>query len=844
MRLLSYFLVCVSCSWSTLRWWISIVVSLWSFLSLFGQPNFTLDAPATARVGELVPLTASFEGASGNVRYRFVYSDQAASESDWQRLPVTLRNFIRTGDVQVYVEARTPSLNNVAGVHQRAQQNPVFTRSGTKTIRVLPALPTITLHTITSRPKAGQPVQWSISRTPKNQSLRYQFDPGDNTGTVEGTNPTIEHTYTTARNFTASVQLLDAESAPRSRVQVRVAAAPAPTLTAAPTTAEIGGEVVLSANYTTGDNAARFRFHFGDQEAPSPWIGSNSISHVYRQSGTHTCFVEITHGKGNDARPEARSAPREVTIRPALSVTLDVSNSRAFVGDEIDFKLTSNRPELRPQFTIDFGDGTKQVLSDSATVTHAFKEAEMHEVAVVAEAKIGRATTQKRITIEAAPAPTLDVSPATAEIDGIVQFVANYTRADQRTRYRFTFGDGTPHSPWLTAPRISRRYTRSGSFKAIVEAGTVSNKETSNAPLWLSSSAPREITILPALAVKITPTTSQIHVGDEAVFTVSTTREDIKSIYTYGFSDGKSSAPSSATSASHIFLQPGDAVASVSAKTDLGVAKDEVHFTVLAAAHPTLTAEPASPEVGDSVKLTAVPASSGPQFRYRFNFGDNGPATDWLAGPATEHAYQQRGSYRPSVEVGVVRGRSTESLSIGAEASVTVPPPLEFSLLPPVGETRAGRTLTFERKTNRPEMPTSLSVDFGDGSAIQSFSPRTEVTHKFIQHGNYSVKWTAEASRAKTNGSFTLVATSSIPIWVIVLVSIAAASGAAFVPHRLGWIAPSLHLKPNLRTVRVKAKSASSTKMEIRLNRNLPSLRSKLVVKIKPRVEAPDKIHV
>jgi len=849
MRLFSNFLVRVPYPRSAHRWCAAIGMALGSFSFLFGQPRnqtITLDVPATVRVGDLVTLTASFEGAPSDVRYRFVYSDRTASESDWQKLPVTIRNFISTGDITVYVEAQTPPSNNLARFAKIAQQNFGYSRSEAKRIQVLPSLPTIALRTLTKNARAGQPVQWTISRTPKNLPLHYQFDPGDNTGAIEATAATIEHTYPTAGNFTASVTLLDVESAPRSRAVVRVAPAPAPTLTADPATAEIGEAVVLTAGYPASNNTARFRFQFGDHEPPSSWSNRTTIEHSYPRAGSYAAFVEVTHEKGNDTRPEARSAPREVVVRPALSVSLEVSTARAYIGDEISFKLASNRPDLRPQFTLDFGDGEKQTVSEAGAVLHVFKQATAFDVTVVATAKTGRATAQQRITIAPAPSPSLDVSPATAEINGIVQFTANYARVSQFTRYRFSFGDGSPRSPWLASPRVSRRYAQSGLFSASVEVGIVSNAAPNGAPFPLGESFPRKITIRPALAVKIQAASPQIRAGEEAVFTVTTNREDLATNYAYAFSDGMHSAPSTATSASHIFLQAGEYTAAVSATSPLpGTANDAVHFAVLAPAAPKLTAEPASPEIGELVKFTALPASSGSQFRYRFNFGDKTPLSDWLATPVIQHAYQQKGVYQPSVEVGVVRGQKTENLSTGAETSVTVPPPFDFSLLPASGEIRAGRTITFERKTNRPQTPKAVSVDFGDGSPVETFSPDTPITHNFSRRGSYPVKWTADAGQApRARGDFILVVHSSVSTWIVLLVSLIGAISVGLVPHHFGWIVPSLHPKPNLHTMKVEAKAVPSAEMEIRLNRNLPSLRSTVVVKIKPRVDAPEKLHV
>jgi len=800
-------------------------------LAALAAPLLTLDAPESVRVGELISFTASLSGNTDSVQYRFVFSDIAPSESDWGKRPLGFRLFTSTGEVSVHVEARR-------NVNQKTWG---MVASEERTIRILPALPTIALKTVTRRPKAGQTVEWSVARKPAG-ALVYDFDPGDGTGAMKGTGPTIEHIYADAGKFTASVRLLNEETRPESRVTVRVAPAPAPTLTVAPSAVEIGDRVTFTAADVGGNATTRFRFDFGDNTPPTPWRSAPTATHAYAASGTFQPFVEITRSKDPNALAEARSAAGKIDVRPALSVTLERLRGSTNVGDPVRFEVTVNRPETAPSVTVDFGDGTSSDLAGSGTVTHVFRRPQAYHVTVLAEATIGRATAARDVVIEAVPPPELEVERTPAEIGKAVRLTARFRAANQRTLYRFLYGDGTPPSPWNKSSTIDHPYDRAGIFSASVEVAVALPGKPASEPLVIGTSAAREVEILPAFEVAIKPVTDETRAGDAVEFAISTTRPDPAPAYTVTFDDGTKTAGASPATLSHIFNTSGPHRVTVSAKSRVGEARNETTINVSAAVPPMLAASPSPAEIGETVELTATPSSSGAHFRYRFDFDDGAGQKEWQPTPKATHTYGRDGTFRPSVEVGIARGNTVDSLKVRAETTLKVWPILTVNLRPQEPEIFADRKTVFAVESNRPDATVWLAGAFGDGSAIGPDFSDKMLEHVFPRKGDYEISWTARAGRAVATGKLTVPVKQSPlppPPWLVVLAVtglVGALITAGIGAHRLGWLRPSLHPNWNLRTLRAEAKETPGVEIEFHLNHNLASCRHHLVV---PDTTAP-----
>ncbi len=164
----------------------------------------------------------------------------------------------------------------------------------------LPA-PRVTLNASPASVSPGRPVSFAAQLSSSYPNIRFRFVFGDGSQTAWQANPVVTHTYQSAGNYKAFVDIGAATGGGVTRlggsvrrlVQVTHAPAGPINLIINPTTAEIGRPVTLTVRTGSNNPNLRYRFGFGDRSPIGGWQSNPQALHVYPSSGTYAASVDV-----------------------------------------------------------------------------------------------------------------------------------------------------------------------------------------------------------------------------------------------------------------------------------------------------------------------------------------------------------------------------------------------------------------------------------------------------------------------------------------------------------------------------------------------------------------------
>lgn len=187
---------------------------------------------------------------------------------------------------------------------------------------------------------------------------------------------------------------------------------------------------------------------------------------------------------------------------------------------------------------------------------------------------------------------------------------------------------------------------------------------------------------LPAPRVTLNASPTSITPGRQITFVAQLSSGYPNLRFRFVFGDGDASAWQSSSVASHTYQSPGKYLPFV----DIGVAtgggvtrlggsvRRPIHVSHAPAGPVDLVINPGNAEIGRPVTLTVRTASTDPNIRYRFSFGDGSAVGGWRSSPQALHVYSRAGAYIASVDVAVMTSRGIEQQG-SSRRGVTVSPP-------------------------------------------------------------------------------------------------------------------------------------------------------------------------
>jgi PKD repeat protein len=422
----------------------------------------------------------------------------------------------------------------------------------------------------------------------------YSWNFGDGSAAASGATPS--HVFRNNGVYTVTLTVTDSVGQIATDTAVVTVANVAPTANAGPAkSGNEGSAITLSGSATDPglDDVLTYSWTFGDGGTGT----GATPSHVYRNNGVYTATLTVTDGDGGSG-----SSTTQVTVANVPPTANAGPPKNGNEGSAISFTGSATDPGLDDVLTYswDFGDGTPS--ANAASTSHVYAQNGVYTATLTArdgDGGVGSSTTQ--VTV-ANVAPTANAGGDEIGDEGsTISFGGSATDPgvlDVLT-YAWDFGDGGT----ATGASASHVYARHGSYTATL---TVSDGDggvgTSVAHVTVRNVAP----------VADAGADASSNEGDAVQFAGTATDAGALDVLTYAWDFGDGSGATTA-GASHVYVQDGVYVATLTATDDAGAASTSTRTITVANVAPQIALpESLEVDVGAVFHLHLAPTDASP----------------------------------------------------------------------------------------------------------------------------------------------------------------------------------------------------------------------------------------
>lgn len=336
------------------------------------------------------------------------------------------------------------------------------------------------------------------------------------------------------------------------------------------------------------------------------------------------------------------------------------------------------------------------------------------------------------------PAVIVSVDKKRVRIGETVRFTLTPANLVTNPQYSVTidFGDGRRRE--VNQASISYQYRATGHYKvfaSVVAPARAYGDDDNNVrvPSVTLSAAPRSQAAGRAVAFRAQ---------------IASRYPNLK--YRFTFADGTQTEWQDSSETAHSYKTAGTYLAYV----DIGGVKNgrvqrlggSVRQPIQVLAAPfgpaELFASPAPVEAGKSVTLNARVASTDPNVRYRFAFGDGSRVGAWQNSSQTKHRYSASGTYPAAVDIGMATGGTVQQMA-SARRSVEVLPVaserIAVTLNASPTSIEPGNSVTFTAQADSSANQLRYRFFYGYGSSSSGWQSNPQTVHKYSEAGNYPV---------------------------------------------------------------------------------------------------------
>jgi hypothetical protein len=629
--------------------------------------------------------------------------------------------------------------------------------------------------------------------------LIYRFDL-DNNGTfdVSGLEPGLTTTYLASGTYRLRVQIEDADGATDDGLITVVVLNDPPRLVAP---ADQGAVAGASIDFALGrfldapsDGPWSVSLNWGDGTAIETFTTRTpgdlgSRPHAFTRDGSYVVMVQVADRTGL-----ASTASFQVNAANVPPVVISAENQRAEEGAPALLTLGSftDPGGTGPwAVTIDWGDGSEAeafpVLAPGDLGTRGHVYARRGAYSVTVSVNDGQATTSGRFDVSVSnvvPSLVLPANQTAVEGTSATMLLGSFTDPGANGPWTITvnWGDGSgPATFAVPTPgdlgALGHRYAAYGTYSVTVSVNDGQATTSGRFDVSVSNVVPS--LVLPANQTAVEGTSATMLLG-------SFTDPGANGPWMVTVSWGDGSGP-----ATFAVPTPGDlgvlghryaayGMYSVTVSVNDGQATTSGRFDVsVSNVVPSLRL----PQTQDAVEGSPVaialgsfvdPGANGP-WTVTVNWGDGSAVETFTARSAAdlgtrEHLYARYGTY--AIGVSVSDGRATRSGGFDVNVA-NVAPTLQPSRDQEAVEGSPALLSLGGFTDPGANGPWTVTIDWGDGSAVETFLARApgdlvSLNHVFASGGAYSVLASISDGRAVQTGSFVVQVGSASPPLVVV----------------------------------------------------------------------------
>jgi PKD repeat protein len=429
-------------------------------------------------------------------------------------------------------------------------------------------------------------------------------------------------------------------------------------------------------------------------------------------SQSYTIAVYVRDGKGGvDVQTWS------VTVRDLVPRTDLHRDSGSTECDTFTFDADVDSYDPISSYSWNFGDGT--VASGGETTTHRFAENGTYTVTVTVTDSDGDVVTESISVAVQDVYPAVNAGPDQTVAEGTpVNFSGTATmpcRADTIINYTWSFGDGTTAS----GQTATHTYTEDGTYTVTFTVCDEDGCRSDTLVVTVTGTGPSaDFSYAPASPVE----------GDDVQFNDESTSFDPIVSWSWDL-DGDGTVDSTEQDPDWTYLAEGDYTVCLTVTDDDGDSDTHCETIHIGNNAPSvdLVANVTSGGEGLDVHFDCSVAGGNPPYSFLIDFGDGTS----VSAASADYTYSAEGDYTVTCTVTDSDGDSgSDSLTISISNDLP-----EATLV--LNTTLGTEPLSVMANCSAAlgNEPYSFSIDFGDGTVVNSAS----ASHTYIQDGNYHV---------------------------------------------------------------------------------------------------------
>ncbi|PCC34446.1 PKD domain-containing protein [Glutamicibacter sp. BW77] len=475
----------------------------------------------------------------------------------------------------------------------------------------------------------------------------YQWDFGDGTPAVTGTEAIATHEYAQAGNYTVSLTVIDnlgASATTTQELEVNGNQPPVASFTAA--TNDLKVEVDASQSADPEDGSLTYSWDFGDGSETVEGSES-SASHVYALAGEYTIKLTVTDPAGHTS--EATTTVNVIHIPENVAPEAAFSFEADELKIEVDASASTDTDGQVVDYSWTFGDGSAPVSGNNPTAEHTYAEAGTYTVKLtVTDDAGGIGEMSVAVTVQETAPNQAPVAQFTSTGTGQqIEFDASAsTDTDGNiVSYEWDFGDGTSHASTQN-PAITHEYAEPGDYTVTL---VVTDDQDATGQAVATITVQTDAVNQPP-AAQFNGEAQGLTLSVDA--SGSTDSDGTIANYSWDFGDQSELVTSAGATAEHEYAQAGSYTVTLTVTDNLGataVISQVIDVeTAPQNAEPVAVFEVEADGLSVSVDGSGSSDPDGTIQSYAWDFGDGSAVAE---GVSVSHSYAQSGTYTISLTV-------------------------------------------------------------------------------------------------------------------------------------------------------------------------------------------------